>query len=90
MSRAKPLGARWKAWTRDAGLGFSYCEPSAAGVRADMAPATNLETGLVEWRAILWRGTDRANPVAECWGMTHWTCADAVEQQARELAREAA
>jgi hypothetical protein len=90
VRHGRSLGRLWSRWTRDAGLGFSYREPGNDSLRADMAPAVNPETRLTEWRASIWRGTDRAHPVAEDWGHTHWTCAEAVEQQAREIAREAA
>lgn len=91
MSRRGPgLGWRWRSWTRDAGLGFSYREERADGIRADMAPAVNPETQLTEWRAILWRGTERANVLAEVWAPTHWDCARAVEAKAAELRRAVA
>jgi len=63
----------WVAWPRDVGLGFSL---SRDDIHADLSPVKNEETGLIEWRAIAWRGVDRDDVVAVVTGDTHWDAAD--------------
>jgi hypothetical protein len=64
----------WTRWSRDVGTGYSY---SRGSVRADMAPRVSPTTGLIEWQAVVWRGADREDLIAEVAAPTHWQCADA-------------
>lgn len=79
MSRLRrPLGPRWRSWGRDVGLGYSW---RAGDLRADLEPGKDEATGLVEWRATVWRGRDRTDVVAELTGRTHWQVAAEVDER---------
>lgn len=70
-SKSQMAKMGWVGWGK-VGVGFSMTNGE---VRADMEPTKNPSSGLIEWRAVIWKGDDRQNVVAEVWGPCHLTCA---------------